>query len=156
MTGIGLIAAAAVAQTAVSARYGYQRDELYFLAAGHHPAFGYVDQPPITPLLARADAAVLGNSLAGLRVIPAVGLAALAALTAAISRMLGARRTGQLLAALAAATCTEYLAAMDPLTTTPDLVAWAVVLLLVMRLLASQDPRWWPLGNHDRYSVYWR
>ena len=145
MTGIGLIAAAAVAlEMAVSARYGYQRDELYFLAAGHHPAFGYVDQPPITPLLARADAAVLGNSLAGLRVIPALGLAALVVLTAAMSRMLGAGRTGQLLAALAAATCTEYLAAMHLLTTTPaDLVAWAVVLLLVMRLLASQDPRWW-------------
>ena len=145
MTGIGLIAAAAVAlEMAVSARYGYQRDELYFLAAGHHPAFGYVDQPPITPLLARADAAVLGNSLAGLRVLPALGLAALVVLTAAMSRMLGAGRTSQLLAALAAATCTEYLAAMHLLTTTPaDLVAWAVVLLLVMRLLASQDPRWW-------------
>ena len=65
MTGIALIAAAAVAlEMAVSTRYGYQRDELYFLAGGRHPAFGYVDQPPITPLLARADAAVLGNSLA--------------------------------------------------------------------------------------------
>ena len=145
MTGIGLIAAAAVAlEMAVSARYGYQRDELYFLAAGHHPAFGYVDQPPITPLLARAGAAVLGNSLAGLRVIPALGLAALVVLTASMSRILGAGRTGQLLAALAAASCTEYVAAMHLLTTTPaDLVAWAVMLLLVMRLLASQDPRWW-------------
>ena len=28
-------------------------------------------------------------------------------------------------------------------TTTPDLVFWAVTLLLVMRLLASQDRRWW-------------
>ena len=145
MTGIALIAAAAVAlEMAVSTRYGYQRDELYFLAGGRHPAFGYVDQPPITPLLVRADAAVLGNSLAGLRVIPALGLAALVLLTAAMSRVLGAGRTGQLLAALAAAACTEYLAAMHLLTTTPaDLVAWAVVLLLVMHLLASQDPRWW-------------
>jgi len=128
----------------VSARYGYQRDELYFLAAGHHPAFGYVDQPPITPLLARAGAALFGNSLAGLRVIPALALAAIIMLSAAMSRILGAGRTGQLLAALATATCTEYLAAMHLLTTTPaDFVAWAVVLLLVMRLLASQDPRWW-------------
>ncbi len=53
--GIFLIAAAAAAiELAVSARYGYVRDELYFLSAGHHLAFGYVDQPPLTPLIARA------------------------------------------------------------------------------------------------------
>ncbi|HEY1347530.1 MAG TPA: hypothetical protein VGF54_21285, partial [Streptosporangiaceae bacterium] len=40
--GIGIIAAASFGiEMAVSARYGYVRDELYFLAAGHHPAFGY-------------------------------------------------------------------------------------------------------------------
>ncbi|HJY68777.1 MAG TPA: hypothetical protein VJ254_18800, partial [Streptosporangiaceae bacterium] len=46
--GIAVIAAAAFGlEMAVSARYGYARDELYFLAAGHHLAFGYVDQPPL-------------------------------------------------------------------------------------------------------------
>ena len=131
-------------ELAVSARYGYVRDELYFLAAGHHLAFGYVDQPSLTPLLARISSAVTGNTLVGLRVLPALALAALVVATAAMSRLLGAGRTGQLLAALAAATCGEYLGAMHELTTTtPDFVFWAVTLLLVMRLLASQDPRWW-------------
>ncbi len=143
--GIVLIAAAAVAaEMAVSARYGYVRDELYFLSAGQHLAFGYVDQPPLTPLLARIAAALTGNTLAGLRILPALALAALVVMTAAMSRGLGAGRTGQLLAALAAATCGEYLGAMHELTTTtPDLVFWAVTLLLVMQLLASQDRRWW-------------
>jgi len=129
---------------AVSARYGYARDELYFLTAGHHLAFGYVDQPPITPLLARISSALTGDALVGLRVLPALGLAALVVATAAMSRMLGAGRTGQLLAALAAATCGEYLGAMHELTTaTPDFVFWATTLLLVMRLLATGDLRWW-------------
>jgi hypothetical protein len=143
--GIALIAAAAFGlEMAVSARYGYARDELYFLAAGHHLAFGYVDQPPLTPLLARISAAAFGNTLAGLRVLPALGLAVLVLTAAAMSRQLGAGRTGQLLAALAAATCAEFLGAMHELTTTaPDFVFWAATLLLVMRLLASQDPRWW-------------
>ncbi len=143
--GIALIAAAAFAvEMAVSARYGYVRDELYFLAAGQHLAFGYVDQPPLTPLLARISALATGNTLVGLRVLPALGLAVLVVLTAAMSRLLGAGRAGQLLAALAAATCGEYLGAMHELTTTtPDFVFWAVTLLLVMRLLASRDPRWW-------------
>src|SRR5271157_382802 len=143
--GIALIAAAAVAvEMAVSARYGYVRDELYFLSAGQHLAFGYVDQPPLTPLLARFTAAVTGSTLAGFRVLPALALAALVVLTAVMSRQLGANRAGQILAALATATCGEYLGAMHELTTTtPDLVFWAVTLLLVMQLLASQDRRWW-------------
>jgi hypothetical protein len=143
--GIALIAAVAVAaEMAVSARYGYVRDELYFLSAGRHLAFGYVDQPPLTPLLARVTTALAGGTLAGFRILPALGLAALVAMTAAMSRRLGAGRTGQLLAAVAAATCAEYLGAMHELTTTtPDFVFWALTLLLVMRLLASQDPRWW-------------
>jgi len=143
--GIALIAAAAFAvEMAVSARYGYVRDELYFLAAGQHLAFGYVDQPPLTPLLARVSSMATGNTLVGLRVLPALGLAALVVATATMSRELGAGRAGQLLAALAAATCGEYLGAMHELTTTtPDFVFWAVTLLLVMRLLATQDRRWW-------------
>jgi Dolichyl-phosphate-mannose-protein mannosyltransferase len=142
---IGVIAAAAFGiEMAVSARYGYVRDELYFLAAGHHPAFGYVDQPPLTPLIARLSALLSGNTLVGLRVVPALGLAALVVLTAAMSRLLGAGRVGQILAALAAATCGEYLGAMHELTTTmPDFVFWALTLYLVMRLLTSRDPRWW-------------
>ena len=143
--GIALIAAAAFGvEMAVSGRYGYVRDELYFLAAGHHLAFGYVDQPPLTPLLARVTAAATGNTLAGFRILPGLALAALVVLTAGMSRLLGAGRTGQLLAALAVATCAEYLGAMHELTTTtPDLVFWAVTLFLVLRLLTSQDPRWW-------------
>src|SRR5215831_4812595 len=143
--GIAIIAVAAFAvEMAVSARYGYVRDELYFLSAGRHLAFGYVDQPPLTPLLARLAAMAGGNTLIALRVVPALALAALVVATAAMSRMLGAGRPGQLLAALAAATCAEYLGAMHELTTTtPDFVFWAVTLLLVLKLLASRDPRWW-------------
>src|SRR5258708_4683873 len=75
--GIALIAAVAFGlELAVSARYGYVRDELYFLAAGHHLAFGYVDQPSLTPLLARISSTVTGNTLVGLRVLPALALAA--------------------------------------------------------------------------------
>jgi hypothetical protein len=148
--GIGLIAAGAFAlEMAVSARYGYDRDELYFLAAGRHLAFGYVDQPPMTPLLARISAAIFGNSLIGFRVVAALALAALVALTAAMSRLLGAGRDGQLIAALATASCAEYLGAMHLLTTTtPDFVFWAVTLLLVLKLLISAVPQWWlPIGG---------
>ena len=124
--GVILVAAAAFAvEMAVSARYGYHRDELYFLEAGRHPAFGYVDQPPLTPLAARLAALLFANSLVGLRVLPALGLSALVLLTAGMSRILGAGRAGQLLAAVCVAGCAEYLGCMHLLTTTtPDFVAW--------------------------------
>jgi len=143
--GIALIALAAVAlELAVSARYGYVRDELYFLSAGQHLAPGYVDQPALTPLLARFSSIVFGNTVVGLRVLPAVSLGAIVLLTAAMSRRLGAGRAGQLLAAAAAATCAQYLGAAHELTTTvPDFLLWAVALYLVVRLLDSGNPRWW-------------
>jgi 4-amino-4-deoxy-L-arabinose transferase-like glycosyltransferase len=142
---VWLVAAAAFGvEMAVSGRYGYDRDELYFLASGRHLAWGYVDQPALTPLLARLDALLTGNTLVGLRALPALGLAALVLLTAAMARALGAGRGGQLLAAIATACCAEYLGAMHELTTTPvDFVGWAAALLAVTKLLARSDTRWW-------------
>ncbi|GAA4536446.1 hypothetical protein [Pseudonocardia xishanensis] len=61
-------AALTVLLLAVRDGYGYHPDELYFLQASRHLAVGYVDQGPLTPLFAL----VRGNSLVGLRVLPAV------------------------------------------------------------------------------------
>ena len=143
--GVILVAAAAFAvEMAVSARYGYHRDELYFLEAGRHPAFGYVDQPPLTPLAARLATLLFANSLVGLRVLAALGLSALVLLTAGMSRILGAGRAGQVLAAVCVTGCAEFLGSMHLLTTTTlDFVAWGVLLYLVLRLLDSSEPRWW-------------
>lgn len=129
----------------LSGRYGFHRDELYFLVAGQHPAWGYVDQPPLTPLLARASVAVFGDSPTGLRVLPALLCAATIALVALLARELGAGRRGQLLAACCAACSALVLAVGHLLTTiTFDLLAWLAVCLLTLRLLRTGDGRWWP------------
>ncbi|HUN30376.1 MAG TPA: glycosyltransferase family 39 protein [Trebonia sp.] len=142
---VWLVAAAALAvELAFGARYGYDRDELYFLASGHHLALGGVDQPELTPLLARLDALVTGNTLLGLRALPALLFAAMVLLTAAMARNLGADRRGQLIAALATACCSDYLGTFHELTTTtPDFLCWTVTLLLVTKLLRGDNPRWW-------------
>ena len=54
----GWVAAIAGAQflvlIATSTRYGFHRDELYFIVAGSHPALGYPDQPALVPLVSWA------------------------------------------------------------------------------------------------------
>jgi len=70
---------------AVSDRYGYHRDEFYYLASGLHPAFGYVDQPPLTPLIARAEYELFGDSVVALRLAPALATGLTVLVTALIA-----------------------------------------------------------------------
>src|SRR5436305_3223295 len=74
---------------AVASRYGYHRDELYFLEAGRHLSWGYPDQPPLVPLLARLLNDLAPGSVAVLRVPSAVAVAVVVPVTAAIARLLG-------------------------------------------------------------------
>ena len=128
---------------AVSGAYGFHGDEMYFVVAGQHPAFGYVDQPPLTPLLSAASVALLGVSPTAVRVLPALEMALVVVLVALIARDLGGSRRAQLLAAITAA-LSGYLGAGHLDTTTePDLLAWAIVLWLLVRLLAGGDRRLW-------------
>ena len=133
---------------AVAGRYGYHRDELYFIEAGEHLAWGYVDQPPFTPLVARAARAVFGDSLVGLRLLPALTTAVTVAVAALVARELGGGRRAQLLAAAAFAGSGFVLGAGHLLATaTFDLAAWTVLIWLGARMLRSDDPRWWvPFG----------
>src|SRR6185437_16973597 len=75
-------------------RYGYFRDELYYLDLGRHLAFGYVDCAPLVAVYARI-ALLLGGSLAALRTLPALAGTALVALSILIARELGGRRYAQ-------------------------------------------------------------
>ena len=72
--------------------YGFFRDELYFIVCGRHPAWGYVDQPPLVPLLAAGSYALSEGSLMAFRLLPALVLAATVALTTEFARLIGGGR----------------------------------------------------------------
>ncbi|WP_404867791.1 ArnT family glycosyltransferase [Kitasatospora griseola] len=141
---LAVAAGVAALQAVLLGQYGFHRDELYFLAAGRHLAWGYVDQPPLTPLLARWSTALFGESPAGLRVVAVLLGAATIVLTALAARELGARRGGQVLAAAGAAVSAMVLALGHMLSTASfDLFAWTGIGVLVLRLLRTGDRRWW-------------
>src|SRR5439155_22931489 len=89
-------------QAAAITRYGYFRDELYYLVCAQHPAAGYVDQPPLSIWILGLVRAVLGDSLIAIRLLPALAGAATVFLTGRIARELGGGRFAQSFAALAA------------------------------------------------------
>jgi hypothetical protein len=146
---------------ALSGLYGFHRDELYFLDAGRHLQGGYVDQPVLTPLLARLSLSLFGVSLPGLRLWPALAAAATVVVGALMARELGGGRRAQFLAAVATATMPAVLGAghlMGP--TAFDILAWASLALVVVRIGRTGDPRWWVaagiiagLGLANKHSV---
>ena len=128
-------------------QYGLHRDEMYFIVAGRHLDWGYVDQPPLTPLLNAVSAAVFGVSTAGIRVIPAFAFGAVVLLTAAIAREFGGGRRAQLIAAVTIAVSGYLDAGHMNTTATYDVLGWTVVLLFTIRLLRGSDSREWLLAG---------
>ncbi|HEX5397359.1 MAG TPA: glycosyltransferase family 39 protein, partial [Candidatus Limnocylindria bacterium] len=143
MTVLVIAGGMVLALLLLSPAYGFHGDEMYFVVAGQHPALGYVDQPPLTPFLSALSVALLGVSPTAVRVLPALEMALVVVLVALIARDLGGSRRAQVVAATVAA-LSGYLGAGHLDTTTePDLLAWALVLWLVVRLLGGGYRRLW-------------
>ncbi|MGH2916642.1 MAG: glycosyltransferase family 39 protein [Solirubrobacteraceae bacterium] len=135
---------AMMALVATSSRYGYHRDELYFIAAGAHPAWGYPDQPLLTPLLARAMDLLAPGSLLVLRAPAILACGITTITTGLLAREAGGGRRAQGLAAAcwaAGAVCLVTGHFLD--TTTYDVCATAVVCLLIARVIRTGDRRLW-------------
>jgi hypothetical protein len=131
-------------ELAFSARYGFHRDELYFIVAGRRAALGYVDQPPLAPLLTRVATALFGLSPTAIRVFPALAGGGVVIVAGLIARALGGRSAAQLLSGVASGSAPVLLAAAHLANTTVyDLLAWSATLLLVIVALNHGKPRAW-------------
>src|SRR5215469_17643263 len=124
---------------AVAGRYDIFRNELYFIVCGRHPDFGYVDQPPLVPLLAAATQA-FGDNVWLLR-LPAVAAAvALVPLSAAFARLAGGRTLSIVLAAAAAALSPALAGVTATLTTTTfEPLAWTAYAFLIARAVLLEQ-----------------
>jgi Dolichyl-phosphate-mannose-protein mannosyltransferase len=134
----------AILHVATNGRYGFHRDELQTMTDAFHMEWGFVAYPPFTPFIERIGWALFGKSLIGLRIFSVIAQAAAIVITGLMARQLGGRRLAQVTAALCVA--------LSPLPifegtefqySSFDYLWWTLAAYFVIRLLRSENPRWW-------------
>lgn len=138
----GLAVIALTIHFLTNSRYGYHGDELYFIACGDHLAWGYVDQPPLIPFLARVSRVLMGDALFSIRFFPALAHAGLVFLTGWIARTLGGSRFAQALAALSVLFAPVFLVCGNALTTGFEPM-WTVCAFVLILILRDHKPKLW-------------
>jgi 4-amino-4-deoxy-L-arabinose transferase-like glycosyltransferase len=139
---LGIAGGLVVVLLCLSTRWGYHLDELYNRVAALHPQWGYVDEPPLVPILVRGEIAVFGDSLTAIRVLPALAVGLMVVVAALIARELGGTARAQVLAAAATVASVVTLNTGHIVGTNAiDVVAWVVTCWLVIRLIRTRDER---------------
>jgi len=144
-----------------NSRYGFHRDELQFLADAQHLDWGFVVYPPVTPLLGRIGLSLFGLSLVGLRLMPVLAQAIAIVVTGLMARELGGKQLAQITAALSVAlTPVSLHYGTEFIYSSFDYLWWILTAYFVIRLLKSENPRWWPaigatlgVGIMTKYTI---
>jgi len=158
---LGIAVVIALVHMATNGHHGFHRDELQFLSEAKHLDWGTVAFPPFTPLMERIGLGLFGLSMVGLRLFSVLSQAAVIVLTGLMARELGGGRLAQFTAALSIA-----LAPMALFNGTEfqygtfDYLWWALVALFTIRLLRTENPRWWlgigaaiGMGLETKYTI---
>jgi len=124
--------------------YGVFRDELYYIACGRRPAWGYVDHPPLVGWVAWLVAQVAGESHLALRVVAALAMATTVWLAGRIAGALGGGPFARALAGLATGLAPVALSLGSTYSMNAfDLLFWATIALLLARVLSGGSERLW-------------
>jgi 4-amino-4-deoxy-L-arabinose transferase-like glycosyltransferase len=157
-----LIAAVSVfLRSLINGQYGFHRDELLTYTNARHLDWGYVSYPPMTAFLARIEMEVFGASLRGFRFFGAVAQSLMMLFAGLSARELGGSRSAQILAAIASGIGGVTLVHGSFYSYTAfDQLSWILVAYFIIRLLKSENPRWWlavgasiGLGMMAKYSI---
>jgi Dolichyl-phosphate-mannose-protein mannosyltransferase len=128
-----------VLQVAAMNRYGYFRDELYYLASTDHLDWGYVDHPPLSIAILSLIRTAFGESLTALRAVPALVGAATVYLTAFVCRQFGGGRFAQGLAALSVCLSPVFLGTAHYYSMNVfDQLYWTLAVMVLLRALDTE------------------
>jgi hypothetical protein len=134
--------ASVLVQLLTNWRYGYFRDEFYYLAASDHLAFGYVDFAPLIAWLTHASRIVFGDSLHAIRLLPALAFGAEVLLTGFITRELGGRRWAVLLACVSVLMAPVIIGNATRLSMNPlEPLFWMGCIYFLLLAVNRQQPR---------------
>jgi len=149
-------------QIPTNGTYGFHQDELVTMdIATRGLAWGYVAWPPVTPFLARIALGLFGLSPIGLRSFAVIAEGLIMLLTGLMIRDLGGNRWAQIIGAVAVTT-TPIVVVQGGLFQyeTFDYFFWVLLAFTVIRLLKTEDPRWWlaigaaiGLGMMNKYTI---
>src|SRR6202790_1877496 len=144
LTLVAIATTVALVHVLTNGRYGFHRDELQVLSDARHLDWGFVPYPPLTPFVERVGLSIFGLSMVGLRLFSVISQALAIVFTGLMARELGGGRLAQVAAALAIA--------LSPLPlfegtefqySTFDYLWWVLIAYFVIRLLKTENPRWW-------------
>jgi hypothetical protein len=159
IVALGLVTLHAAALT----RYGWFRDELYYLSCAKRLAWGYVDQPPLSIAVLAAVRALFGDGLGVLRLASALVAALVVVLAALLARQLHGGRYAQVLSGIAVGFAPLVLALGHYYSMNVfDLASWLLGALLFLRALERPSLAHWALlgaclglGLLNKWSVLW-
>jgi hypothetical protein len=158
---LGLACAVALLHVLTNGRYGFHRDELQFLSDARHLDWGFVSYPPMTPFIEHISLSLFGLSLIGLRMFSVIGQASVIVVSGLAARDLGGGRLAQATTALAVAfSPLPIFEATEFQYTSFAFLWWALIGWFVIRLLKTENPRWWlaigagiGLGLLTKYAI---
>jgi hypothetical protein len=162
LLALGLTAAAfAVFHILTNGRYGFHRDELQFLSDARHLDWGFVAYPPFTPFIERIGFSIFGLSLVGLRLFSVIAQAVVILVSGLMARDLGGSRLAQVATSVSVGLSgLPIFEATEFQYTTFSFLWWVLVCWFTIRLLKTEDPRWWigigtaiGLGLMTKYSL---
>ncbi|MBI3166627.1 MAG: glycosyltransferase family 39 protein [Chloroflexi bacterium] len=141
--------------------YGFHRDELANLHDARNLAWGFVAYPPLAPFFGSIELALFGTSLVGYRFFSALATSIVMVIAGLIAKELGGARRAQIFAALGAGIGILCLIQGALFQYVAFDYLWVVLLAyFIIRLLKSDDPRWWlaigttiGLGMMTRYTM---
>jgi hypothetical protein len=159
---VGIAAGVTVIHLLTNNRYGFHRDELQFLSDARHLDWGFVAYPPLTPFVERVGLEIFGVSLVGLRLFSVIAQAVVIVVTGLMARELGGERVAQVTAALVVATSgLPVFQGTEFQYSSFDYLWWTLIAYFVIRLLKTEDPRWWMaigasigIGLLTKYTIF--